>query len=96
MAAILDLVSRKVVILISILLYMMTPSTYLQINNTLIVICELQNKIIHNYTFWRPYWIFGVRKSSKWVHIYTTVFVDPRNVLIDTKFTVIDTIQVKL
>ena len=46
--------------------------------------------------FWRPYWIFGVRKSSKWVHIYTIVFGDPKNIQIDTKFIVIDILQVNL
>ena len=45
---------------------------------------------------WQPYWIFGVRKSSKWVHIYTIIFGDPRNLQIDTKFIVTDILQVKL
>ena len=76
MAAILGLVSRKVVCyFISILLYMATPSTYLQINNTLIVMCELQSKIIHNYTLWRQYWIFGVRKSSKCVLMFIPLYL---------------------
>ena len=35
---------------------------------------------------WQPYWIFGVRKSSKWVYAYTNVFGNPRNIEIDNYF----------
>ena len=39
------------------------------------------------WPFWQPHWILWDQEISKWVHIYTIVFVNPTNVQTDNKQT---------